>query len=392
MQRENILPIISTSAQVQFASREQFLQEVHPDDRPDVLSQLTRHILGESEFYENTFRMRTLDGGWCWVLSRGFAVERDGDGRALRMVGTSRDVSSTAEAADALRKLNDELENRVEERTRALRLSNRELQFTLDELKLTQRQLVESEKMAALGGLVAGIAHEINTPLGIGVTAASHLEDETRKLMKLVDLGQMSRAALEQYQGDALNSAQLILANLRRAGHLIKSFKQVAVDQSSEQAREIDLKSYLEEILVSLGPALKKTPHGVAIKCPEGLRLLTYPGAISQIVVNLVMNSLIHAFEGVEHGQIRIECQAYDEEWLLLYRDNGVGMSEDVRQRVFDPFFTTKRGQGGSGLGLHVVYNLVTQLLRGSLDCISSPGQGVEFQIQMPRRVLQTPG
>jgi len=392
MQRENILPIISASAQVQFPSREKFLQEVHPDDQPDVLNALTRHILGESEFYENTFRMRTLDGGWCWVLSRGFAVERDASGRALRMVGTSRDVSATAEAAESLRKLNDNLEHRVEERTRALRLSNRELQFTLDELKLAQRQLVESEKMAARGGLVAGIAHEINTPLGIGVTAASHLEDETRKLMKLVDEGKVSRAALDTYQTDALSSAQLILSNLRRAGHLIKSFKQVAVDQSSEQAREIDLKTYLEEILVSLGPALKKTPHRVSIKCPDNLRLLTYPGAISQIVVNLVMNSLIHAFDGIEHGDIRIECESYDEEWLLLYRDNGIGMSEEVRQRVFDPFFTTKRGQGGSGLGLHVVYNLVTQLLHGSLDCVSSPGKGVEFQIQLPRRVLQTPG
>jgi ligand-binding sensor domain-containing protein/signal transduction histidine kinase len=392
MQRENILPIISASAQVQFASREQFLQEVHPDDRPTVLAELTRHIEGKSEFYENTFRMRTLDGGWVWVLSRGFAVERDSNGRAVRMVGTSRDVSASAEAAEALRQLNDELEHRVEERTRALRLSNRELQFTLDELKVTQRQLVESEKMAALGGLVAGIAHEINTPLGIGVTAASHLEDETRKLMKLVDQGQMSRAALETYQSDALDSARLILANLRRAGQLIKSFKQVAVDQSSEQAREIDLKTYLEEILVSLGPALKKTRHQIHVKCPEGLSLLTFPGAISQIVVNLVMNSLIHAFDGIDNGQIRIECEGYDEEWLLLYRDNGVGMSEGVRQRVFDPFFTTKRGQGGSGLGLHVVYNLVTQLLRGSLDCISSPGNGVEFQIQLPRRVLQGPG
>lgn len=387
MVRENILPIISASATVRFASREEFLREVHPDDQPDVLAQLTRHIQGQSEFYENTFRMRTLDGMWCWVLSRGFAVERDADGRALRMVGTSRDVSASAEAAEQLRKLNDELEHRVEERTRALRLSNRELQFTLDELKLTQRQLVESEKMAALGGLVAGIAHEINTPLGIGVTAASHLEDETRKLMKLVGEGKVSRGALDAYQSEALSSAQLILSNLRRAGQLIKSFKQVAVDQSSEQAREIDLRTYLEEVLVSLGPALKKTPHTVSIKCPENLRIYTYPGAISQIVVNLVMNSLIHAFDGIARGEIRIECESYDEEWLLLYRDNGVGMSEDVRQRVFDPFFTTKRGQGGSGLGLHVVYNLVTQLLRGSLDCISAPGKGVEFQIQMPKRV-----
>lgn len=388
MERENILPIISPSAQVQFSSRDHFLQQVHPDDQPDVLNALNQHVQGESEFYENTFRMRTLDGGWCWVLSRGFAVERDAQGRALRMVGTSRDVSASAESAEALRRLNDELEQRVEERTRALRLSNRELQFTLGELKNMQKQLVESEKMAALGGLVAGIAHEINTPLGIGVTAASHLEDATRELMRVIADGQISRAALTTYQNDALSSAQLILSNLRRAGQLIKSFKQVAVDQSSEQAREIDLKTYLGEVLISLGPALKKTAHKVSVSCPEQLLVRTYPGAVSQIVVNLIMNSLIHGFEGIEQGEIRIECQSYDEEWLLLYRDNGRGMSEEVRLRVFDPFFTTKRGQGGSGLGLHVVYNLVTQLLHGSLDCISSPGQGVEFQIQMPKRVI----
>lgn len=388
MQRENQLPILGAQPSVQFESREAFLRQVHPDDQPAVLAALNRHIQGQSEFYENTYRMRALDGRWCWVLSRGFAVERSEEGRALRMVGTSRDVSASAEAADALRRLNDELEHRVEERTRALRLSNRELQFTLEELKMMQKQLVESEKMAALGGLVAGIAHEINTPLGIGVTAASHLEDETRRLMQLFSEGKVTRSTMESYQADALQSSQLILSNLRRAGQLIKSFKQVAVDQSSEQAREVHLKTYLEEILVSLGPALKKTRHTVSIKCPEDLRLYTYPGAISQIVVNLVMNSLIHAFEGIDEGHIQIQCEGYDEEWLLLYRDDGVGMSDEVRQRVFDPFFTTKRGQGGSGLGLHVVYNLVTQLLRGSLDCVSAPGQGVEFQIQMPRRVV----
>mgnify|MGYP000004323384 CR=1 FL=1 len=228
-----------------------------------------------------------------------------------------------------------------------------------------------------------------HTPLGIGVTAASHLEDETRRFMKLMGEGKLSRGELETYQNDALSSAQLILANLRRAGQLIRSFKQVAVDQSSEQAREVHLKSYLEEVLLSLGPALKKTHHQVTLKCPEDLRLHTFPGAISQIVVNLVMNSLIRAFEGIDSGEIRIQCEGYDEEWLLLYRDNGVGMNDETRQRVFDPFFTTKRGQGGSGLGLHVVYNLVTQLLHGSLDCVSAPGEGVEFQIQLPRRVVK---
>lgn len=389
MERENMLPVLRGQASTHFKRREDFLAEIHPDDRAKVLQTLEAHLRGESEFYESTHRMRTTSGGWCWVLTRGFAVERDAQGRTLRMVGTSRDVSDSAQAAEALRKLNDELEHRVEERTRALRLSNRELQFTLEELKHMQKQLVESEKMAALGGLVAGIAHEINTPLGIGVTAASHLEDETRRFMQLCDGGKIGRSDLLAYQNDALDSARLILANLRRAGQLIRSFKQVAVDQSSEQLRTVNLKSYLEEVLLSLGPALKKTPHRLSIKCPDDLEVSTYPGAISQIVVNLVMNSLIHAFEGIDSGEIRIECESYDGEWLLLYRDNGIGMSEDIRQRVFHPFFTTKRGQGGSGLGLHVVYNLVTQLLGGSLDCISETGKGVEFQIQLPLHVGQ---
>jgi PAS domain S-box-containing protein len=385
--RENMLPVLGGRSRIVFADRNEWLAEVHPDDRAAAEAALAQHIEGLTEFYESTYRLRTPDGQWIWVLSRGMAVARDRAGRALRMVGTHRDISASAEAAESLRRLNDELEQRVEERTRALKQANHELEFMVQELKLAQRRLVESEKMAALGGLVAGIAHEINTPLGIAVTAASHLEDATRRLMREVEEGRLSRRALLDYQQDALDSTRLILANLRRAGQLIRSFKQVAVDQSSEQAREIQLKSYLDEVLLSLGPALKKTRHQISVKCPEELRLFTYPGAISQILVNLVMNSLIHGFEGIEQGHIDIQCEGYDEEWLLLYRDNGVGMSEEVRQRVFEPFFTTKRGQGGSGLGLHVVYNLVTQLLGGSLDCISAPGQGVEFQIQMPRRV-----
>jgi ligand-binding sensor domain-containing protein/signal transduction histidine kinase len=390
--RENMLPILGGRSRIVFADRNEWLAEVYEDDREAALAALERHIEGATEFYESTYRMHTLDGHRIWVLSRGMAVARDRAGRALRMVGTHRDISASAEAAESLRRLNDELEQRVDERTRALKQANHELEFMVQELKLAQRRLVESEKMAALGGLVAGIAHEINTPLGIGVTAASHLEDETRRLMREIEEGRVSRRALLDYQQDALDSTRLILANLRRAGQLIRSFKQVAVDQSSEQAREVHLKSYLDEVLVSLGPALKKTRHRISVKCPDELRLYTYPGAISQILVNLVMNSLIHGFEGIEQGHIDIQCEGYDEEWLLLYRDDGVGMSEEVRQRVFDPFFTTKRGQGGSGLGLHVVYNLVTQLLRGSLDCISAPGKGVEFQIQMPRRVVGAEG
>lgn len=387
MERENTLPVLGSRARLSFPSREAFMTNIHENDRESVGRHFEAHARGETEFYESTYRIRGTNGDWRWILSRGFAVERDQSGQALRMVGTSRDVTASAESAEALKRLNDQLEARVQERTAALSTSNRELQESLEEIRFMQRQLVESEKMAALGNLVAGIAHEINTPIGIGVTAASHLEDETRRVMQQMSEGKLSKSGLEAFQIDAISSAQLILSNLRRAGQLVRSFKQVAVDQSSEEAREFMLKPYLDEVLLSLGPALKKTQHRVTVRCPDDLKLFTYPGALSQIVVNLVMNSLIHAFEGIEHGEIRIECDRYGEEWLLLYRDNGVGMSNEIRQRIFDPFFTTKRGHGGSGLGLHVVYNLVTQLLRGSVDCISAPGQGVEFQIAMPLRV-----
>jgi signal transduction histidine kinase/streptogramin lyase len=390
MERENVLPVLGARTRLNFRSRDEFIRQVHPEDRSAVSDRFEAHVRGDTDFYENTYRLRGTDGEWRWILSRGFAVERGPDGQAARMVGTSRDVTATAEAAEALKRLNDQLEARVAERTAALSEANRDLQESLEEIRFIQRQLVESEKMAALGNLVAGIAHEINTPIGIGVTAASHLEDETRRVMQLMSEGKLSKATLSAYQDDAMQSAQLILANLRRAGQLVRSFKQVAVDQSSEEAREFQLKPYLDEVLLSLGPALKKTHHQISVRCADSLVLYTYPGALSQIVVNLVMNSLIHAFDGIESGEIRIECERYGEEWLLLYRDNGVGMSEETRQRVFDPFFTTKRGQGGSGLGLHIVFNLVTQLLRGHIDCISAPGRGVEFQIAMPVRVRST--
>ncbi len=387
MERENTLAVLGTRTKVSYPTQESFLEYVHEADRANVLRNFEGHVSGETEFYESTFRYRSTENEWRWILSRGFAVERDASGKALRLVGTSRDVTESAEAAEALRRLNDELEARVQDRTAALSASNLELQESLEEIHFMQRQLVESEKMAALGNLVAGIAHEINTPIGIGITAASHLEDETSRLMQLMNSGKLSKSALDAFQTDAISSVQLILSNLRRAGQLVRSFKQVAVDQSTEEAREIAVKRYLEEVLLSLGPALKKTRHQVQLRCPDDLVIFTYPGALSQIVVNLVMNSLIHGFDSVENGEIRIEANQYGDEWLLLYRDNGVGMSDVVRQRVFDPFFTTKRGQGGTGLGLHVVFNLITQLLRGSVDCRSAPGAGVEFQIVLPLRV-----
>ena len=323
-----------------------------------------------------TYRARRRDMSWAWIQTRGRAVAWNQQGRASVIAGTNYEVSELKESERKLQHLADDLEQRVEARTR-------DLSQTLEQLKRTQRQLVDSEKMAALGGLVAGVAHEINTPLGIGVTAASHLGEQSEKLRRKLDSGALKKSDIEDFVSSACQATELVMANLRRASELIKSFKQVAVDQSSEQRRLIELKPYIHDILNSMRPTLKRVSHQVQVECSEGVLWDTFPGALYQILMNLIMNSLNHAFEGVERGQmrivVRIEAQAVE----LEYSDNGVGMDEEVRKRAFEPFFTTKRGQGGSGLGLHIVFNLVTQVLAGAIDIISAPGQGARFVIRV---------
>jgi len=179
----------------------------------------------------------------------------------------------------------------------------------------------------------------------------------------------------------------LILRNLQRADKLIKSFKQVAVDQSSEKPRQINLRHYLDEVITSLHPTLKKTSHEIRIDCPDGLEFETYPGAIYQIVVNLVMNSLLHAFDEGMRGKISLRATREHDVVQLEYCDNGKGMVEEVRRRMFEPFFTTRRGEGGSGLGMHIVWNLATQMLGGTITCESTPGDGVRFTLRMPDKV-----
>jgi ligand-binding sensor domain-containing protein/signal transduction histidine kinase len=360
---------------------------VHPDDLAPMNKAMVEHAQGKTDYFEATYRTRDLAGNWRWMRSRGRVVKRDAKGMALRMVGTTEDITDIKEHEQTLERINQDLERRVRDRTADLTTANESLRNTIEQLRQAQRQLVESEKMAALGNLVAGIAHEINTPLGIGVTAASHLGAEAARISRLLETNELKKSDLEAFQRIAAESTQLILRNLQRADKLVKSFKQVAVDQSSEQRRTIDLKSYLDEILTSLHPALKKTPHKVTVDCPETLVLDTYPGAVYQIVVNLVMNSLIHAFEGTPPGHITIVARRDLEHVELTYADDGRGMSEAVRTRIFEPFFTTRRGQGGSGLGMHIVYNLATQVLRGTIRCESEPGKGVKFTIRFPSDV-----
>jgi PAS domain S-box-containing protein len=310
----------------------------------------------------------------------------DAKGRPQQIASFSRDVTAYKQAADTVRQLNETLERRVLERTRQLEASNQELTQALKQLTSAQKQLVESEKMASLGGLVAGVAHEINTPVGIGVTAASHLEDKTRGILEEYKAGGLKRASLEAFLDVCDESSRMILSNLRRAADLIRSFKQVAVDRSTEERRVFALRAYLEEVLLSLRPHLKKTEHRVELSCDPELTMDSYPGAISQIVANLVTNSLLHAFPPGVAGRIAIAASLEDGMVRFVYSDNGKGMTEDALGKIFEPFYTTLRGKGGTGLGLHILYNLVTQKLHGTVHCASAPGQGLTFTLALPQR------
>jgi PAS domain S-box-containing protein len=286
------------------------------------------------------------------------------------LISTVTDITERKHAELALLRAHDELEQRVQERTQ--------------DLMRAQTELMRSERLAALGGLVAGVAHEINTPVGIGLTAATYLEEQVQIFERAYAGGQLKRSDVEALLRAAAEASVSITANLRRAAELVRSFKLVAVDQSSEHKRVFNLKTYIAEILRSLNPRLRRTRSSVEIDCPDDVELNSYPGAFSQVLTNLVMNSLTHGFDEGTPGRIIITVSVMPQTLVLTYRDDGRGMSEEHVRRMFEPFFTTRRGQGGSGLGLHVVYNVVTQTLGGRIEGSSAPGRGVIFRIEVP--------
>jgi len=270
----------------------------------------------------------------------------------------------------------------IEEKRRyqdELESANGELKKSLDTLEQARDQLVQSKKMAALGQLVAGVAHEINTPVGVGVTAASFLDTKTSEFLKVYESGELKRSQLEEYLKTVQEVSSSILLNMERAAELISSFKQVAVDQSSETLRQFNLKAYIDEILLSLRPRYKKTSHSISVSCDPDIELTSYPGAFSQILNNLIMNSLLHGFKEMQGGQICVQITREADTVVFVYRDNGCGMSDEQKDKVFDPFYTTRRAKGGTGLGMSIVFNLVTQTLKGDIRVESEPGQGVCF-------------
>lgn len=264
------------------------------------------------------------------------------------------------------------------------RQAEAEIRQAYDNLKQAQATLMQSEKLAALGGLVAGIAHEINTPVGITLTCASLLNDKTRQLARQMEAGQVKKSDVQGYVQTASESVGLIQVNAERAAHLVQSFKQVAVDQMSEARREFDLAGYLHEVIASLRPKFKHSPVTVAIDCAEGIHLDSYPGALAQIITNLLVNSLTHAFDEGQPGQVTIRAWKTSDTITLEFADDGKGIPPENLNRVFTPFFTTRRSAGGSGLGLHIVYNIVTGRLGGQLQVDSRPNEGTRFTLRFP--------
>lgn len=299
---------------------------------------------------------------------------------------TIREALKSHEQEMRIREHQATLEDTVKQRTR-------ELEDALADLRNSQEQLLVSEKMAVLGGLVAGVAHEINTPVGVGVTAASHLESKVKEVARFYREGELTEEKYEEFLDNAIEGSQIILRNLRTAADLVSSFKLVAVDQSSEAMRDFNLKDYLHTIVQSLQPELKQARIAIEIDCPDDILMKSYPGDFSQIFTNLIMNSVAHGFNhGADAGSIRIEVKRDGGDAAIRYSDTGKGIPASIIHKVFDPFFTTNRQAGRSGLGMHIVYNIVTQKLKGTISCEDTASQGALFAIRTPIALNETPG
>jgi len=258
------------------------------------------------------------------------------------------------------------------------------LQSNVDELHKMQQDLIDAEKMASLGGLVAGISHEINTPLGIALTAITHNQDRLIDTEKHLYGKTLKRSMLIESINSQQQGYEIILKNLDRANNLVGHFKQVAVDQASENLREIHVNEYIQEIVDSTYSLLKQKNILIHVDGPKNIKVNTYPGPIYQIISNLINNSVLHGFELKEDGNISIKVNVSQGRITINYLDDGVGMTEDMLQTIYDPFVTSKRNKGGSGLGMNIVYNIVTQVLDGDISCQSTLGEGVEIVVSFP--------
>ncbi len=313
----------------------------------------------EEEYSDSTGAMRQ------WLVNK--MPLRDADGAISFIVTVALDIGERKRGEQEMRQAKDAAES------------------ALRDLRETQNSLIEAEKLAALGRLVAGVAHEVNNPVGISLTVASSLERKVARFAEEVARGDVRRSSLNDFIESNRDAAKQLVANLNRAAELVQSFKQVAADRNYSDQRIFDLAELTEQVVMSLKPGLRKQHVALHVECSPNLTMNSYPGPYGQVLTNLFLNAVGHAFPG-EGGTVSITAHAAGERHVkIVFADDGRGMSDEVRRRAFDPFFTTRREQGGTGLGLHIVYSIVTSRLGGRINLSSKSGEGTRIEIVLPR-------
>nr|WP_315493860.1 ATP-binding protein [uncultured Rhodoferax sp.] len=338
-----------------------WLELTHPDDLQRFFVALNEHFAGKTTHFDYEYRIRHQQGHWIWIGARARLLERDADGKPLVLGGTNLEITERKETEERIRQLNASLEQRMQE------------------------EVTRSEARATLGTLIASVSHEMGTPMGNSLMTASTLADQARHFQTLLDSGTLRRSALTEFITQVREGNALLMRNLERAVALLKNFRQVAADQASEQRRAFDLRKVLGEVLHTLAPSLKREAHAVTLEVPEGIAMDSYPGPLGQVVINLVNNAYLHAFEGMAQGTVQLRATATDSEVKLVCQDNGRGIAPETLEKMFMPFFSTRIGSGGTGLGMSIVDNLVKSTLGGSLHVDSVQGTGTTITITLPR-------
>ncbi len=367
--------LMRTSLNIEDNATPTFAQITAFEDTTDLLCALERR-----ENFNKCEQQLRLNNRHLFMMFQGIA--RYEKGRFIGFRGTAINISELKTVQLELQTLNYNLEKTVSERTH-------DLQQSMEHLQQTQNQLIESEKLAALGGLVAGVAHEVNTPLGIAVTATSVIQEINKELNDAFTNQTLTSKQFAELMQRMTDSGSLLESNLKRAAQLVKDFKQTAVDQVSEQRSQFKVHQVLQSLIASLHSETRKIPVAPVLEGDEKITMNSLPGVLTQIVANLIMNSVHHAFKDIEHPSIHIRFYEQDDYVILEYQDNGCGVEAALHQKIFEPFFTSKRGLGGSGLGLNLVFNLLNKKLHGELEFRSTVGHGVHYTITMPKQLTK---
>jgi PAS domain S-box-containing protein len=349
-------------------------------DDPFAMAVGTRRWQGEHELMRK-------DGGVIWCLINGKAL---GEVDLTRGgVWVIQDITDRKRTEAALVDAKSGLEHSLHELAREkanVEMAHSDLSAVLETLQQAQQNLITAEKMASLGSLVAGIAHELNTPIGNCLLTATALSDMAAEFEKKFAEGGVKRSTLEAYLADIRHACGIMGSSLRRAADLITSFKQVAVDQTSDQRRRFDVCDVVKDTMATYAAQLRRANCEAHIDAVGPIELDSYPGSVGQVLSNLINNALLHAFEGRTSANIHVTARELDADNIqIIFSDDGVGMQPRVLRQIFDPFFTTKMGQGGSGLGMNIVYNIVTSILGGAIDIDSTPDAGTKATITMPK-------